>query len=209
MKSLRPLVYSLIVLAASPALATSVPAPATLHVVPSAADPLAHSVYLDGGVLNGAFDLVNFQATATPPGALRNASLTGLVGGVPRPPGDPFTYINRMLFSDPEEVPGALGWMLIGDRQNNPFELLFTTGPLTGTITTAGQVDNRLFLANLYLAPGGAAHVRVRLTTAGAVLSELTTLAGVPEPSAAGLITSAALVGAVRATRTRRGRSVA
>lgn len=202
MRLLQQVVFGLALLGVQAAYGTSVPAPPTLHVVQSAAHSQAHSVYLDGGALNGAFDLVNFQATASPPGALRNASLTGLVFGVPRPPGDSFTYINRLLFSDPLDFPESLGWSIIGDRVNDPFELSFATGSLTGTITTAGQPDNRLFLANLYLAPGGAANVRVRLTSAGAVLSELTTVVRIPEPPTAGLIGSGVLLGVAARRRT-------
>ncbi len=68
-------------------LATSVPARAAqLSMTNNGA---IYTFYVDGESLNGGFETIYFQAKATPPG-------------------DSFTYNNRMLHADPIDFPGAL-----------------------------------------------------------------------------------------------------
>jgi hypothetical protein len=190
MKFLRPLALGLAVLAASSAFGTTVSPPAMLHIVRSAAFPSVHSVYLDGGVYNGAFDVVTFQARAESPSSLRNLN-SGFVAGVPRPAGAPFTYFNRLLDADPAEFSHGLGWTLIGITRN-ALELSYTAGSLFEPIDTASQPDNRVFLANLDVTPGGTASVRVQLidgrSGVGVMRTELTAVVPIPEPSAVGLM---------------------
>jgi hypothetical protein len=131
------------------------------------------AIYLDGDADNGNFDTITFSARpqsvvhvqlisagtviselifpffqpiSLSPFANQNS---GLSAGVPRPAGQTFTYINRLLHADPLKFPGGLGWVVFG-LVNRPDELSFVTGPLGGRIDTAGQPDGRLFLANIY-----------------------------------------------------------
>jgi len=82
---------------------------------------------------------------------------SGLVAGIPRPPGRPATYINRMLNADPLDIDGGMSWNILG-LMRTPSEVSFTGGPLGRKISTADQTDGRLFLANFYFPipePGG------------------------------------------------------
>ena len=137
------------------------------------------SLYLSGGTDNGQFDTIIFDATAAARDQVRvqlvndgvilrslNATLADLTppsqmvflnqnsgnrAGLPRPAGEPFTYMNRMINADPNDVEGALGWTVLG-RINTPGELSFTAGPRGGRIDTSAQPNGELFLANIYFA---------------------------------------------------------
>jgi hypothetical protein len=74
----------------------------------------------------------------------------GHVAGMPRPPGQQYTDINRLLNSDPLDFEGGLNWSIVG-LTRTPTEVSFTGGPLGGEISTADQPNGRLFLANLYI----------------------------------------------------------
>jgi hypothetical protein len=149
----------------------------------------AVSIYVDGEAQNGAFDTIFFQARPIPPASF-TINNSGLLGGVPRPPGEPSTYPNRMLTADPLDFPGGLALTQVG-LINTPQELSFTVGALGGTITTAAQPNGDLFLGNLNL-PGFAnasagANATVQLISAGSLVQELNTVIFVPEPAAASL----------------------
>jgi hypothetical protein len=144
-----------------------------------------YTFYVDGESLNGGFETIYFQAKATPPGKFANV---GIEFGVPRPPGQAFTYRNLMLIADPLDFPEALGLSSVGVVRNGQ-ELSYTVGNLFGTITTANQPNGDLFLANLYVPDPTTFTATVQLISAGTVVFEATQT--IPEP-AAGLV---ALVG--------------
>lgn len=145
-----------------------------------------YTFYVDGESLNGGFETIYFQARTTPPGKFAKLN-TGILA-VPRPPGNAFTYPNRMLIADPLDFPGALGLLRVGFI-NNGQELSYAVGNLFGTITTANQPNGDLFLANLYVPDPTHFTATVQLISAGMVVFEATQT--IPEP-AAGLV---ALVG--------------
>jgi hypothetical protein len=74
---------------------------------------------------------------------------SGSVAGIARPPGQPFTYRNRLMNADPLDQPDTLGWTLL-DIVVQPNEIELAGGPLGRRITTADQPNGRLFLANLH-----------------------------------------------------------
>ncbi len=165
---------SIALLAALFVLATPTAKAASVSVVLSNSSTTV-SVYLAGGADNGNFNTVIFKAQ--PAGGsviLVNSSgaqvgptltyshfanfpafgnlATGLSGGLPRPAGAAFTFYNRMLDADPLDIPGGLHWTVLGlVRTSN--ELSFTTGPQNVNISTDGQQNGRLFLANLQYVP--------------------------------------------------------
>ena len=148
-----------------------------------------YTFYVDGESLNGNFETIYFQAKATPPGKFANLPNLASPPGVPRPPGDSFTYPNRMLIADPLDFPGALGLTQVGLNLTGQ-ELSYAVGNLFGTITTANQPNGDLFLANLYVPDHTAFTATVQLISAGTVVFEATQT--VPEP-AAGLVALAGL----------------
>lgn len=75
---------------------------------------------------------------------------SGAVAGIPRPPGQQATYINRMLNADPLDVDGGMAWNILG-LTRTPTEVSFAGGPPVGKINTASEPDGRLFLANFYV----------------------------------------------------------
>lgn len=153
-----------------------------------------------GGNLNGKFDTVDFQLT-TFNGSFININ-SGQVGGIPRPPGEPSTYRNRVLDADP--LDGGLGWSVVG-QVINANGMAWAGGPLGHTIDTSGQPNGGLFLANVQFGvPARTASVsgRVQLISAGDIVAEIPF---VPEPAAGVLGLFAAL--AVRGVRSRAIRS--
>jgi hypothetical protein len=125
-----------------------------------------------------------FQVRPNSPAMFTN-NASGNNSGVPRPPGDSFTYHNRMLNGDPLDFPGALGLTQLG-LVNIPQELSFTVANLFGTITTASQPNGDLFLGNVNMPGAGAsASVLVQLLRAGNLVQELRMTVPVPEPSGA------------------------
>jgi hypothetical protein len=147
-----------------------------------------YTFYVDGESLNGGYETIYFQAKATPPGKFANFANGYSIAGIPRPPGQSFTYPNNMLVTDPLDFPGGLRLMRLGLRNLGP-ELSYTVGNLFGTITTANEPNGDLFLANLYVPDSTAFTATVQLISAGTVVFEATQT--IPEP-AAGLV---ALVG--------------
>jgi hypothetical protein len=186
-------------IAGAAALACSAAHAATLQVSQSSAS--VFSFYLDGGSLNGNFNVVTFKAIAHPPAQFRNPS-SGLSGGVPRPPGQALTYYNRQLNSDPFDIEGGLGWSVLGVT-NTSSELSFTGGPLGQVITTEGQPGNRLFLANVDMTPGGQGTATVQLIQFGVLAQEITVPFPWPEPTG-GSLAAIALPWGLAATRRRR-----
>jgi hypothetical protein len=112
----------------------------------------AYVVFLDGGSTE--FDTIEVSIPSRSPQVFTNIT-SGQVAGVPRPPGQQFTYYNRMLNADPLDIPGALGWTFL-ETTVTPTEVLFVGGPVGPgqRIDTSAQPGGRLFLANLM--PGAA-----------------------------------------------------
>ena len=154
------------------------------------------SVYLNGESLNGNFDSFKFRALPLEGQSFLSLN-SGLTAGAPRPAGNPFTYRNRLLDADPLDFPDSKGWAIV-----NPItslnEVSFAGGSLNGKISTAGEPEGRLFLANL--APSGtgfgAARVDISLFNEGQLV--FTTL---PEPSSC--LLCALAIPAMLATRER------
>ncbi|QDT72961.1 hypothetical protein [Lacipirellula limnantheis] len=165
-----------------------------------------YNFYVDGGNFNGSFDTIFFQAKSYR-GSFINAN-SGASAGVPRPPGDLFTYPNRMLTADPLDFPGGLALTQVG-LINNGQELSFTVGKLGGTITTAAENAGDLFLGNVMMSSGGGFSYQIQLISAGNVLYDTgintipLTDPTFPEPS--GLVIAAVgMVGLLSSRRLRR-----
>jgi hypothetical protein len=126
---------------------------------------------------------------------------SGLVAGAPRPPGDPFTYRNRLLDADPSEFLNSKQWTLLG-IVNTPQEIAFSGGPLGQNIKTNTEPGGRLFLANIKLqrGGGGAAWSLQLVNGVDTVLSVQGYL--LPEPAATA-IAGMGLVGVMAAHRRR------
>jgi hypothetical protein len=107
----------------------------------------ATSWFLNGESENGRFNGIKVTATISPPVTFTNPH-SGIVAGAPRPPGQAFTYRNRMLDRDPLDFPEGRG-LVIFDAVSTPTELSFFAGSLNGAITTANETDGKLFLANV------------------------------------------------------------
>ena len=102
---------------------------------------------------------------------------------VPRLPGEPFTFINRKLDADPAEVPGGLGYMVLG-VVNTQDRIAFTAGPIGGTITTPNVPG--LFLANFLNPAVNVSTATVQLVSAGTVVFQATIpIRPLPEPTSA------------------------
>jgi hypothetical protein len=163
-----------------------------------------YAIVVDAEEHNGAFETVVFEARPMGSSAFANQA-TGNVVGIPRPPGDPFTYMNRLLTAHPLDFPDAIGYGLsLFELVNPPDRLFFVLGRQRGNISTASEPGGDLFLANLYM-PGGAAsaEVTVQLLGGGILVRELRLTIPVPEASLAAS-TACALVAATIASRRRR-----
>lgn len=147
--------------------------------------PNVWTLYLDGKELNGAFDTIYVKTSISAPSTFSNVT-SGLVAGVPRPPGQPFSYLNRMLDADPTDIAGGLGLTRFG-VVNTPQELAFAAAALDGAITTADQPGGRLFLANFFREHGSFGS-HVQLLREGKLLFEANVIPSLtppefPEPS--------------------------
>jgi hypothetical protein len=97
-----------------------------------------------------AFNGVSFQLC--PDVAFENIN-SGLAAGVPRPVGQPFTYRNRALDADPagtDSLGIGNGWTLLAPV-TTAAGISFAGGPLGESISTAGEPNGALFLANVML----------------------------------------------------------
>jgi hypothetical protein len=152
----------------------------------------AHSLYLNGET--DVFDTVEVVVTPEPGNTFTPRS--GIEPGVPRPPGQPFTYLNRVLNGDPLDDPSFLGWSILG-LTITANEFKFTGGPLGQTIETNGD----LFLANLnFGSPSGRATAVVKTYRIGNVVADLSLTFPIPEPAALALAVMG-LAGLVAASR--------
>jgi hypothetical protein len=174
---------------------------ASLRVHPSFSPTGIYSVYVNGGTDNGNFDTLIVDIKPDAPALFLNPNSGNEPGVGPRPAGQPFTYINRMINASPDDVPGGLGWTVLGLAPTAELAngLSFTTGPLGSTINTSGMLNGELFLVNFMIPAGASATGGVQLVSAGTVLRNLP-LIDIPEPTTAGLA-SLALVGLAAARR--------
>jgi len=152
------------------------------------------SFYLNIRPDEGPYDTVAFYASSFSSTFLNQNN--GLVGGVPRPPGEPFTYWNRNLTRSTAE--GGLGWIVLGPV-NTPSELSFTGGVLGGTISTAEQPGGNLFLANVQSMSGT---VQAQLIRGGELKQTLFTFFPPAEPTSS-IIAGLGLVGLIIVRRLR------
>jgi len=189
MNRLRLVVASLAMLACSAAHA------AAIYVEESSANPGAFAIYLDGQSHNGNFNVVDFKVSPVAPATFQNVN-SGLSAGVPRPPGQAFTYYNQLLNSDPVDFPGGLNWSLLGVVRTST-QVAFAGSPLGQQISTTGQPGGKLFLANIYM-PTGMAHGTVQLIDAGLLRQQIDFAFPIPEPAILGLSGFAMLVGLIR-----------
>lgn len=162
------------------ALVSSVANAASLTSVKT--EPSAYAIYLNGAPENGAFDTVIFNATPDVGQSFTNQN-AGTSAGAPRPAGQAFTYRNRALdfATDDPDFPG-LGWTIVG-AQSNATGLQFSGGPTGFKISTAGQPNGALFLANINM-PNGVGVANVKLVNNGQQVADLTIpINPIPEPA--------------------------
>ncbi|WP_152097614.1 hypothetical protein [Lacipirellula parvula] len=136
------------------------------------------SVYLHGDSLNENFDAFRFRALPLEGQSFLNLN-SGLIAGAARPAGSPFTYRNRLLDYDPLDDPNGKGWVVINPITTSS-EVSFAGGTLTGKISTAGEPQGKLFLANLVPSATGFGVARLDISLFNAGQLVFTTL---PEPS--------------------------
>jgi hypothetical protein len=153
------------------------------------------SLFGNDAKLNGQFDTIDFLFQMHSGLQLTNIS-SGLNAGVPRLPGEPFTFRNRALDQDP--LDGGLGWNVLAPTPAiTPSTIQWAGGPLGGTIDTrVGHKGGWLFLANFYFSPPVDAELpiggRIQLISGGNVVMEIPKLLidmtiplpEVPEPAA-------------------------
>jgi hypothetical protein len=189
---IHPMKKFLVVLAMMSAFACTAANAATLRLDADITSP--HSLYLNGGA--DVFDTVEVTVVPGSGVTITNPN-SGLVAGVPRPAGDPFTYLNRKLNGDPLDDPSFLGWSILG-LTNTPTQFSFTGGPLGGLINTNGD----LFLANINMSSpfaSGYDFFNVKTYRLGELVADVT----VPFPSepAALSMASVSLLGMVAVRR--------
>jgi hypothetical protein len=117
--------------------------------------------------------------------------------GIPRPPGDPFTYRNRALDADPVDFPASKGWTLLGVVSTS-HEQAFSGGPLGQTIDTSGDPGGKLFLANLMLPPGATATATLQLVNGVDTVHTQTLQFPIPEPPGLGMVSLGTIALSVR-----------
>jgi hypothetical protein len=146
-------------IAAACALACSTAHAARIEVDPPLIGAGLHSFYLVGE--STTFNAIYFSVKPLHGAQFRDIN-SGLNAGVPRPPGQSFTYRNRLLDADPSEFPEAKGWTLLG-VVNSTQEVAFTGGPLGSQIDTSGEPNGRLFLATVETPVGACIAWNVQL----------------------------------------------
>jgi len=179
------------------ALAASTMSAAQLSVTPYPNN--VDAIFIDGE--STVFNALGFSATPIDGAMFLNINSGGL--SFPQPPGNPFTYRNRLLDVDPIDFPESKGWTLLGVI-NTHLQQAFVGGPLGQTIDTSTEPNGDLFLANLMLPANATATVQVTLVNGIDTVFEQSIIVGVPEPATLALAAIAALgLAAVRRRRTR------
>jgi hypothetical protein len=156
---------------------------ALLTVEPAGVSPNGvYTLYLAGEstVFNGV------GLSVKPDGGATFLNVAAGIGTAPRPPGDPFTYRNRLLDADLLDFPDSKEWTLLGVVTTTS-ELAFSGGPLGSTINTSGEPGGRLFLANLMLPPGATATATLQLVNGVDTVHTQTLQFPIPEPNIAGI----------------------
>jgi hypothetical protein len=153
-----------------------------------------YSLYFNGGAENGNFDTIIVDILPLAGAQFLNTN-SGNEASRPRPPGMPYTYINRAINTDPFDYPEGLGWTILGLAPTYELAngLQFTAGPLGGKINTSTMPNGELFLANIIMPPDAQAMASVQVVSVGTILQTLTATFPIPEPAAAGLATVALL----------------
>jgi hypothetical protein len=162
---------------------------ASLRIQPIVSPRNIYSLYFNGGADNGNFDTIIVDISPGPGTQLLNPN-SGIETGVgPRPAGQAFTYINRMINASPDDVVGGLGWTVLGlppvaEIANG---LEFTAGPLGGTIDTSAMAGGELFIANFQFGVGAHAFVNFQAVSAGTVVYTQSFVIPDPEPATVSL----------------------
>lgn len=132
----------------------------------------------------------------------RNIDSYGVDGFTPRPPGDPFTYVNALLQAPPAF--GGNGFTVLGLTVTEE-KIEFTAGPLGEIIDTEngpGTVANGIFLANMVLAGSFGPIASVQLVSQGNVVSHIQGGSLCPEPTSL-VLAAVGVVGLACAPRRR------
>jgi hypothetical protein len=174
--------------AAAALLACASPGRCASVIVESQTHPggVAYAFFLDGGVHNGMFNVVEFSVKPVSASAPFINQDTGLANGAPRLPGEPFSFLNRGIpftFDGPPEELEIGDWPKLGPK-NLPTEVAYATGPLGQQIDTRLLQDGRLFLANVMLPSAEARFTGAFLIVGGGNLLQTITI---PEPATGAL----------------------
>ena len=157
-----------------------------------------YAIYLDGGLTNGQFDVIDFRAVTGSANVFVNID-DGFDGFSPRPAGQDFTYINQLLGAS--RAQGGEGFTVLG-ATTTPTVVAFTAGPLGATIDTSTDPGGRLFLANLDLS-SNFFYASIDLYSQGTIIESFR-IVPIPEPASL-LMMSFAAAFAVLALKSRRG----
>jgi hypothetical protein len=163
---------------------------ARFEVEPLSGSPTGvYSFYLRGE--STTFDGVYFSSKPLHGAQFLNVN-SGIVGGMPRLPGDSFTYRNRLLDADVSDHPDSKEWTLLV-HANTASEIAFSGGPLGRAIDTNNEPDGRLFLANVKLSIGALATATLHLVHGGSTVFSARIPEPIPEPASLALAAASLL----------------